>query len=105
MDTKTRVIEIARVERQNSSGSDVRYEQLIDGKPEHRPGYTAINTWGKRELQEGESFQTFTYLKFFNIWPSCAWPVRLTNVGGQLVQTMWRTPRTALNVYEISDRP
>lgn len=94
MDTKTKSIEIAWVERLNSSEHDIKYEQLIDGKPKHIRSYLELSFWGNRTLREGESFQSSMRVRALGILPPFPiWPRRISNVDGQLVTTFFRRPR------------
>lgn len=91
METETNAIQIARVKRQNSSGDDVRWERLYNGKPWDVPSYAILDYWDKRSLKVGESFQTFAYTKFMKLIP-VPWPERCSNMDGRFVKTLVRRP-------------
>lgn len=92
MDTHTGAIVIARVSRQNSSGLDVRYEQLINGLPQHIPGYTLVEVWGRRMLSEGKTLSSLATGRWLNIVPFPMWLEDVTNVDGVLVRSFGFRP-------------
>jgi hypothetical protein len=92
MDTSTKAIEIARVARQNSSGLDVRYEQLIDGQPEHIPGYTLVEVRGRKVLSLGKTMSTLVCGFFLNAFPFPMGVEDITNVNGVMVRSFGFRP-------------
>ncbi len=96
-------ITIARVTRQNSSGADTRYEQLVDGKPEHMPGYTLLHVGPPKRLTAGKTLSTVVTSYFLNAYPMPLWMEDITNVDGVLVRSFGFRP-SARNIAKARRR-
>lgn len=83
-------ISVGRVTRTVATGSISRtFIDLIEARESDDIGKTFV-------LWPGESKRTCEYGTLFMIPPvTSIWPVRLTNVDGKLVKTMFRRPKAA----------
>lgn len=92
MATRTEAIEIARVARQNSSGTDIRYEQLVNGKPENIPGYHVRFVTHRQALSEGKTLPSVVIGLWMNVIPFPMWMEDVTNVDGVMVRSFGFQP-------------